>query len=72
MVTEDDTKWPRKSFPEVPARFGKLKENEYLSFDASFFQVHGKQAAVSSPTGGLQAQDYLSVLMTRFIWNNFH
>ena len=53
MVTEDDTKWPRKSFPEVPTRFGKLKKNEYLSFDASFFQVHGKQAAVSSPTGAL-------------------
>ena len=44
MVTENDRRWP-VGLHGTPGRFGKLVE--YHLFDAPFFAVHGKQAAVS-------------------------
>ena len=44
MVTSNDTRWP-VGLHGTPPRFGKVPD--YDRFDASFFQVHGKQAQVS-------------------------
>ena len=47
MVTENDRRWP-VGLHGTPGRFGKLVE--YHLFDAPFFAVHGKQAAVRVDT----------------------
>lgn len=47
MVTENNRRWP-VGLHGTPGRFGKLVE--YHLFDAPFFAVHGKQAAVSRDT----------------------
>ena len=46
LVTEDETRWKNSDFPDVPSRFGKLKLDDLESFDANFFQIHGRQAEV--------------------------
>ena len=46
MVTENARRWP-VGLHGTPARFGKLLD--YISFDATFFAVHGKQASVRAP-----------------------
>lgn len=46
MVTENDDRWPREAH-EAPARFGKLPRIE--RFDAEFFGVHARQAALMDP-----------------------
>ncbi|CAG0886511.1 unnamed protein product, partial [Cyprideis torosa] len=46
MVTEDSRRWPPGLFG-LPTRSGKLPD--IVSFDASFFAVHGKQAHAMDP-----------------------
>ena len=53
MVTEDARRWP-VGLHGTPARFGKLLD--YVSFDATFFAVHGKQASVRAPAPARRAR----------------
>ncbi|KAI3379107.1 hypothetical protein SNEBB_007999 [Seison nebaliae] len=46
LITEDDRRWP-VGYHGLPRRHGKLKDIQY--FDASFFNVHPKQADNMDP-----------------------
>ena len=76
MVTENDRRWP-VGLHGTPGRFGKLVE--YHLFDAPFFAVHGKQAAVRVDTllhaslqlpGTLCADSPICIAVTAWLLNH--
>ena len=78
MVTENDRRWP-VGLHGTPGRFGKLVE--YHLFDAPFFAVHGKQAAVRVDTllhaslqlpGTLCADSPICIAVTAWLLNHLH
>ena len=70
MVTENARRWP-VGLHGTPARFGKLLD--YVSFDATFFAVHGKQASVRAPAPARSALSRtVAVLLLASPFHNQH
>lgn len=48
MVNDEPRRWPKNLY-DLPARIGKIKDEDLEKFDSTFFSVHQKQAECMDP-----------------------
>lgn len=48
MVTDSDHRWAKNLY-DLPARSGKIKDDDLQNLDAEFFKIHQKQAEGMDP-----------------------